>query len=263
MANDGDSFFVTLASNDRSMFTNNSMSSFKIKLATALNLDVDAWCCGLSEVIFCKSWYNITDTQDRPPNNRLFVKLAGQDNYQVVAIKQGYYSSGFVLNYHWNEAIKAFFPDAEQLPITFTYNDYDMKITMTVAEGCEVFFSKETAATLGFEHDKVYTESATGVNAIDLENGIYSIFIYSDVIKERIVASSLVPLLRVVKVPKSYGQMESAIYSEPNYFPVRNSQIDVIGIELRDDEGRLIEFTQGKVYVTLHFKRITASFFTR
>ena len=70
----------------------------------------------------------------------------------------------------------------------------------------------------------------------------------------RIVGHRLVPLLAIAPIKGQHGQQ---CYYEPRYIEYCTPRYDVIDeilIELTGDEGQVLQFTSGKVYVTLHIK---------
>lgn len=59
-------FFITLASNvSNELFPNNTQSHFITKLPTPLNLEGSNWKCALTDIIFPKSWHNITEKNSK------------------------------------------------------------------------------------------------------------------------------------------------------------------------------------------------------
>ena len=84
-------FFVTLPSNSSmTYFSQNTMSSFKVKLVEQLRLP-GTWEVGLSEITFPKTWTNVS----LDINDRLYVRTAEYDDvWQTIKLKSGYYNSG-------------------------------------------------------------------------------------------------------------------------------------------------------------------------
>ena len=67
-----------------------------------------------------------------------------------------------------------------------------------------------------------------------------------------------VPLLRSIPIPSS-SQFGDYIDYEPNereYNPIQYHEFDHIEIDIKDDEDNTIDFKFGKVYLSLHFRKI-------
>lgn len=101
---------------------------------------------------------------------------------------------------------------------------------------------------------------ATQIFRVDFDNVrvMDTIYIYSDILQEQYVGDTLAPLLRTVTTHSNNSHYVSSIYDNPHYIPLKNTRISSINIELKDDLGRPIQFTNllSKVLIKLHFKKL-------
>jgi len=111
------------------------------------------------------------------------------------------------------------------------------------------------------EYD-VYTKEP-GAHVFDLErqggfDRDFSVYVYTDIVKNQLVGDTMAPLLGVVPVdPKS--KPDTLLYwgfNPPYYLPLRLMRFDTIHIALCTDTGKELEFRRDddKVTCRLHFK---------
>ena len=82
-----------------------------------------------------------------------------------------------------------------------------------------------------------------------------ALYVYSDVIKNDHVADVKVQLLRTVHIDGKMGTRVCKEFQRPYYKPVAKQYINDILLEIKDDTGKDIDFTTGKVICVLHFRR--------
>lgn len=99
--------------------------------------------------------------------------------------------------------------------------------------------------------------------------GLTRMYIYASCCAPIRVGDVLVPLLRSVFVEDNneddgrnprrhsdFGKTKNFIIKNPMYLPVSSTTINTIEINIRDDSGRIIPFSEGSVTsLTLHFKQ--------
>lgn len=87
--------------------------------------------------------------------------------------------------------------------------------------------------------------------------GFSAPYVYTNIVETTLVGDSVVPLLRVVPLRRSNSNYNHIFQSFQHiqYQPVITSQTDIIEINIRRDNGLLVPFNNGKVIITLHFKR--------
>ena len=91
---------------------------------------------------------------------------------------------------------------------------------------------------------------------VDLCAGLYSIYVYINIVKNSIVGNMQVPLLRIVdKDNENFLQYVTKQFIDPQYIPLKYNNFKEIEISLRDDIGNLIKFRFGKVILILHFRK--------
>ena len=89
----------------------------------------------------------------------------------------------------------------------------------------------------------------------DLQTGIHALYIYCDILQFTHVGNIKAPLLRVVDSGGEAGDVVTRYYEKPRYIPIQKKAFDTIQILIRDDLGEKILFENGKVLLTLHFRR--------
>ena len=105
--------------------------------------------------------------------------------------------------------------------------------------------------------DKSIKGESNGMSCYDLNYGIHSICVYSNIVSSVIVGNSYAPLLRVVPIEnKKFGAQCHQIFQKPYFYPVSTNCIQVLGAELRDKSSKPIPFKFGETTVVLAFKRI-------
>ena len=144
--------------------------------------------------------------------------------------------------------------------VTFAQNEL-VRLTGASRYQVKVRPSQELFVKLGFGLaedfliDPFITPNTQAPFVVDLDLGLNSMFVYSDVVeKDRTVGDRLVPLLGIVPWRDQHGHQA---HFEPHiieYCTPRFDTIEEIQIELVGDTGKVITFTSGKVYVTLHIK---------
>ena len=90
----------------------------------------------------------------------------------------------------------------------------------------------------------------------DLNAGIGSLFVYCDAMsKSRFVGPVMLSLLRIIPVS---GTRDMITHYQPKtleYFKLNVNHFSEVTIHVRDELGRTIEFTAGKICVDLHIKK--------
>ena len=93
---------------------------------------------------------------------------------------------------------------------------------------------------------------------VSLHGYINNLNIYCDLLKPVSVGDIEAPLLRTVAV-SSNDKFGEFIQYEPNereYIPLIYSEFDTIEVDVKDDFNRTIDFKFGKVYLSLHFRKV-------
>ena len=71
-----------------------------------------------------------------------------------------------------------------------------------------------------------------GQKTIDLHKDFYSVFVYSDSVKQRPVGDAMVPLLRIVPVNEKKADVVHHICGKPQYIPLVRHQFNTVEILL-------------------------------
>jgi len=75
------------------------------------------------------------------------------------------------------------------------------------------------------------------------------------VLEARIVGENLVPLLSILLVEGDSGDIVYRRYEKIHYHVIQKKNFSDIRISLRNDQGEVVPFGEGKVLVTLHFRK--------
>lgn len=91
---------------------------------------------------------------------------------------------------------------------------------------------------------------------IDINAGIHTLYVYSDIVKPSFVGDTFSKILRIVQVPNvKFGDSVKQIFDNPHYLPLNSNEINSIEIDIKDDTGQPIKFRFGRTICVLHFRK--------
>lgn len=240
------SLYVTLPSNViEAEFPDNSNSKYTVRLTKPLVFAAAEWEVGLAELHFPNKWENVTVGE---------ITIIDSGEKTVIHLTQGSYKS------------------LEQLLVEIArrlnVNNYDKTVyvyedevknrvmLMILDDETSVSFSRDLAIMLGGRANKLYGEGVTTFRRRpDIDQGLHSLYIYSDVAETRPVGNTMAALLRVVPF-KNHQTATHAEFRNVQYIPVANTRTDLVSVLIRRDDGEPVPFEDGKVVATLHFRKI-------
>ena len=269
-------FYLTLPSNSsQQFFPDNTLTEFTTKLSSTIEL-TNEWEVGLAEIMFPRSWYNIPK---RGLNIEIDYGQCYDNTYDVtplesincilrIHLKGGFYNSMEQLVQELNQStIKTFTtlrPTTDHLitPPVFYYKDITRRINIALPPGMNMKFPPLLESILGLSpsQNPLYNESKETINikgnmSCDMQAGIHALYVYCDLLQFTHVGDIKAPLLRVVNSKGEAGDVVTRYYERPRYVPLQKKNFDSIHIIIRDDLGKKILFENGKLLLTLHFRR--------
>ena len=270
-------FYLTLPSNSsQQYFPENTMTEFTTKLSSSIEL-TNEWEVGLAEIMFPRSWYTIpkkglTIEVDCPRCDSALVLYNNKHeslNFTTkIQIKGGYYNTMDELIQELNDAsVRAFaytrdFSDGPIRPPVFEYKYTAKRTCVTLQVGMTLEFPPELETILGLDPSQNPLSNITndtlrigGNYSSDLQAGIHALYIYCDLLQFTHVGDIKAPLLRVVYSGGEMNDVVTRYYERPRYIPLQKKNFDCVQIIIRDDLGEKIQFENGKVLLTLHFRR--------
>ena len=233
-------FFLTLPSNaSMEHFPDNTLTHYTVKLPKHVSLEGD-WEVALMEIHYPFSWFNVM------PRRNLMV-FTDERGRKVIKIPDGYYSDFEDLN---NAFKRQGLPSGVQL----NHDKLSKKVTLDIREGGRLYLFSGLAEMLGFHPNAILTQSQEAPNPTHLQN-IPSLYVYCDLLEGQMVGDIHAPLLRVVNVNGTHGEMINHTFHTPYFLPLRHREFETVEIYIRDDMGQKVPFQGGKVIVTLAFRK--------
>ena len=108
---------------------------------------------------------------------------------------------------------------------------------------------------LWFEESKLIRKDIYGTFPVDIHEGFYTLYVYTDIVSTQYVGDTLAPLLRTVEIDHTnIGGMVCKTFNSPHYVAVKLRDIETLRIDLRLDSGKLLTFESGQVIFKVHFR---------
>ena len=251
-------------------FPDNSVAKFKTRLENPISLSGN-WEVGLFEVQYVRSWYTIGSKEGWFRYDRF-----DNDAHEVdsLYVPEGFYSSiEEIVEIINNQILKAAGQyGADEYPV-FHYISLKRKVIAFLNFGDIIKFSKPLACLLGLIEDqnpvchlkfdvnvpkRIHWEAK---NSCDLNKGLYSLYVYCDILEHVPIGDVRAPLLRVVEVCGKHGDTVHKTFERPLYIPVQKKHFDSLEIDIRSDNGQPVPFEYWKSLVTLHFRLSKSPYF--
>lgn len=280
-----DQFHLTLPANIDNKQHDNTLTHYYTKLATPLELD-ETYEVALADISLTYSWKNLTQNQTvwlvddgNEPKTIDTAKELKKCKYGApYVIPAGHYGSvAHLSNVIQQEYLSRNLKEIKQ-GVTLTAGqrrinswpvlEYDANNNRVYqkpgelralaggkAEKLHLKLSPDLRALLGM--DPTSTEIISEGFGPDFNGNINSVFVYSNIVQHSIVGDQSAQLLRLVHLPanRRYGQNLNPSLDRLQYCSLQLHTFQEIEIELRDDTGQHLKFDNGRVIVTLHFRK--------
>ena len=264
MEEEGQNFYILLASNTANDTYENIPSNFRVPLPRELNLN--KWEVGIAEVSYPCSIVNV-----EPEQNRMRFTIQPKDSssheydFQIPADE---YTSVEELLARINLKLH----DAR---IVGSYDKTLGCVSFKITQNADAKFSLQLSYVLstllgldsfpdGFNETNYMSKRADGrkLNYFykadrhpKLTENKFAAFIYSDIVKPTIVSDTYAPLLGTFSYRGKYGDIVNERFRQIIYLPLAVSYFRSIEIAIRDSSGKLLDFQWGKVFILLHFRK--------
>lgn len=250
-------FYVTLPSNSSlKFFPQNKLYNYTTQLSNPIELHGE-WEVGLSEIQYPHTWYNVTEG-----HNAIFFDDGG-GTWTKRKVPAGYYknTNAVLVGLHaaidgLNHSETTIFEDN----INIKSHGFG-KVRIKMKHGTRLKLTGDVAALLGFPDNSIIDSLKISPAPPDMNGGMFSLYVYTDIVTSQIVGDTKVPLLRIVKIDGEDGDFISKTYEKPQYIPLIRSSFSSIEIDIKDDTGRNVPFERGKVMITLHFRQRRSPYF--
>lgn len=249
------SFYMTLPS-DASMkyFEDNKVSKYITRLPKTIELQNGEWEVSLCEMNFPHTWYNVNES-----NNFIGYIFQGSDTPFRVTIPPGFYPKV-------EDILQAISMGEVKDAVHFSFNQFTKRVGIKFKEGggnivSSIILYEGMAELLGFKPMKINAinnkkgKLVESPNVPDPNAGFRVLMVYTDIIEPQVVGDVFAPLLRIVNVTGSHGDMVHVQYDKPHYLPVSRNIIETLEINIRTHTGKLVPFERGRSYVKLHFRQ--------
>lgn len=245
---------------------NNTLSNFTVQLPQTLDLSRGQYECGLSELQFHKSWYNITNS---------WIKIKTQSKISELILQDGFYDKPETLIGALNEIADIRDDFHGEKIIKFEYNQVQRscKLLLRAYEIEELEFSPNLSRVLGYTDVELITSLKFLEQRYPKNTGeviwvfipasdslrlftIFNLMLYTDIVSSSIVSNVEAPLLRVVPVQGEHWQYQCMSFQRIQYLPLSKTSISSISVYIYTDYGEAIPFRDGKTVVTLDIRRV-------
>ena len=240
-------------------FPDNTNGSYKVHLPRPLVLDGGRWEVGMTDITFPGSWRNVDEGEFGLNYIRSKEGVAVESRTDMRIHRGLYRNVREVVNALQREL------QARNLGgvVSFSYDHVrnKVKVRLTrqyVDEGVVPFLimTKDLSEILGLPPRTAIVGAETESSTPDINRGMTSLFVYSDVVSERPVGDVMVPLLRVVPLSDVRNETTYVEFKQVHYLPVANHSSEIVSVTVARDNGDIMKFYGGKVIVNLHFRRV-------
>ena len=244
------SFYITLpASSSARVFPENTNSHYFTRLNQRLNLKDGSWEVAIADMHYPVTWSTLTDGWMVVTES-----ILRQETYKL-ELKPGRPQSPneFILRLNLMLRMKKI-----SRLVRMFYDTFRNQVLIEVKKGATLKMSNGLCDILGFNIETELTEgSYSSVRNVDVEGGFHSIFIYSNLVENRVVGDKQVPLLQIIPVEGDRNQLVHVPFMNRQYQKANAIESDTVEIRLTREDGRDIPFTSGLVSLTLHVRKRT------
>ena len=211
---------------------------------------------GLAEIDYPHTWYNISEGKNS-------VEIYAPDKFDLLfktveySIQPWYYEKV-------QDVIDTFYKAGltNLTDVALSNDDTSKGVTVKCAKHAVVKLRGDIAKMFGFLNDTtIRAFDEKGLTLALPETGNHYFYVYTDIIKSQYHGDVFAPVLRTVTVKGEHGNYVSKNFERPHYVSLNKKIFDTISVNIRDEAGDVVAFEDGKVIITLHFRRSKTQYF--
>ena len=228
-------------------FADNTNNSFKVRLPQKLVLEPGEWEVGALVAHIPNKFYNIVAGG---------VTLQSPRDKQTYNVTPGFYRTPDALVAEIKKATRQWRFESRSVSsfVSMGYNKTTNKVEMTIVGDVEVTFGDDLCGALGLAHGAHASRTNHVPRLCNMFFGLSYLFVYTNLVRGRMVGDSQAPLLRAVPVYGNYGDATHE-FRHVHYTEAAAFNSDVVEVNIRTDTGELAPFVDGKVLLTLHLRK--------
>lgn len=256
-------FYVNLPSNTQKTIgssRDNTTSEFYVPLPHAVRL-TGQWEVSLVEIMYPYSWDNLKAASEdgwKMSTNEIVVNDVKTGHSEQVLVCNGNYENIDHLLAAIKDTIDTKLSGKDYIrpsDVDFMYNPLNRRVVVQLKENLELIISEQIAYMLGFKQRILNQTENLASYPPDMRGGIDSLYIYCDLVQPQIVGNVLVPLLRILPVSGTYGNIVHQVFVMPHYIDVLHKEFSHVTVSIKTDRDLPIPFKFGKTVLKLHFRR--------
>jgi len=252
------SFYITLPSNaSQKYYSENKIGNYITKLPYPLQLDPSEYEVAIVGITYVNSIKLLTGIDD---DN--MIEVQGEKFEEILEIPTIHYDN---LPQLINEVNRSF-RTLSYMNALLIHMSENNRLKLSFDHKTKVKISEKLSDIFGFDGKTFFHQEQSdrtqdvkshfiGKFPPDMSGGRYHLFIYTDIVDQQMVGSTLVPLLRMINLSGKDGETVTHTFQAPYYMNLCRHTIESISILVCDEFGSEIPFDRGQVTVTLHFRR--------
>ena len=246
----------------------NTASSFQIQIPNPIELH-GQYEIALIDAVYPHTWFNISDA-DTTIKIYYYSKTIGDwKRVYTGNIHANNYKSIEQLVAALNQELINFAKELEMPAgdpkMKFAIDPLISRVVfkMDTATQPSLLLTKKIQYMLGFSHN--FLQGGTvfegdykvviAENAPDKRGGLSQLYVYCNLCEPVTVGNVMANLLAYIPVTGEYPDVQHFQVLNPAYSPLLNKRFDIIKIEIKDDQNRLINFAFGKVILKIRIKK--------
>lgn len=229
-------------------FPDNTNNRFQVRLPQKLILEPGQWEVGAMVAHIPNKFYNVV-------SGEILVESKNSGHVETFRITPGFYRTPDSLVMEIKREVLRWNFEGQSVGalLSLSYNKTTNKVRMDVAPNVIITFGDDLCGALGLAQGPHTRETAHVPRLCNMFYGLSYLFIYTNLVRGRLVGDTQSPLLRAIPVYGQYGDATHE-FRHIHYTEAEAFNSDVVEVNIRTDTGELAPFVDGKVLLTLHLR---------
>jgi hypothetical protein len=226
--------------------TSDEKGEFTTELYQVLNLHSDKHEIALVDASYDVTWTNVDEG---------VVNLSTNGNSFEYVLPSGRYKNIDEMVNKLNVALEKRSDAIKDLRFFYTRQTNLITIRWFGQGTAELRLSKDIAQIFGVNEDHVLNKHIDSLRTPDINRGMTSLFVYSNLVANRLVGNVSVPLLRIIPLYNTRYETVRHEFQHLLYVPTNSFEGRYLRTFVGRDNGDVVNFPGGKLILNLHIRQ--------